>query len=104
VIAGRAAGEGWPDFINIPSKVGQVAAVRVLARERRQSDQATGALVVAVCPGMIDTGASRPWFDMTGAQTPAEAAVALIRLALDPAPDDGFYGELVRVGRVLPWP
>ena len=104
VIAGRAAGQGWPDFINIPSKVGQVAAVRVLARERRQSDQATGTLVVAVCPGMIDTGASRPWFDMTGAQTPSEAAVALIRLALDPAPDDAFYGELVRFGKVLPWP
>jgi len=104
VIAGRAAGEGWPDFINIPSKVGQVAAVRVLARERRKSDQANGTLVASVCPGMIDTGASRPWFDMTGAQTPAEAAVALIGLAVDPAPDDGFYGELVRAGRVLPWP
>ena len=103
VIEGRAGDEGWPDFINIPSKVGQVAAARVLARERRASDQANGTLVAAVCPGMIDTGASRPWFDMTGAQTPAEAAVALIRLALDPAADERFYGELVRFGKVLPW-
>ena len=31
VVDGRAAEEGWPDWINIPSKVGQVAAVRVLA-------------------------------------------------------------------------
>jgi NAD(P)-dependent dehydrogenase (short-subunit alcohol dehydrogenase family) len=103
VIGGRAAGEGWPDFINIPSKVGQVAAVRVLACERRSSDESHGTLVVSVCPGMIDTGASRPWFDMTGAQTPAEAAVALIRLALDPINDDRLYGELVRFGKVLPW-
>jgi carbonyl reductase 1 len=103
VIHGSAAEEGWPDFINIPSKVGQVAAVRVLARERRASDQTDGTLVLSVCPGMIDTGASRPWFDMTGAQTPDEAAVALIRLALDPVTDDRLYGELVRVGKVLPW-
>ena len=75
----------------------------MLARERRASDQADGTLVAAVCPGMIDTGASRPWFDMTGAQTPDEAAVALIRLALDPMVDDRVYGELVRFGKVLPW-
>lgn len=37
VTDGRAADEGWPDWINIPSKVGQVPAVRMLARERRRS-------------------------------------------------------------------
>jgi carbonyl reductase 1 len=77
--------------------------VRVLARERRASDRAEATLIASVCPGMIDTGASRPWFDMTGAQTPAEAAVALLRLALDPVVDDRLYGELVRSGKVLPW-
>ena len=30
---GRAAAEGWPGWINPPSKVGQAAAVKVLARE-----------------------------------------------------------------------
>jgi carbonyl reductase 1 len=103
VIAGRAAEEGWPEFINIPSKVGQVAAVRVLARDRRTSDAEAGTLVAAVCPGMIDTGASRPWFDMTDAQTPTEAAVAPLRLALEPVVDPLFHGELVRFGKVLPW-
>jgi hypothetical protein len=35
----RPAGEqGRPERINIPSKVGQVAAVRVLARERHAAD------------------------------------------------------------------
>jgi carbonyl reductase 1 len=103
VIAGRARDEGWPEFINIPSKVGQVAAMRILARDRRAIDLQNGTLVAAVCPGMIDTGASRPWFDMTDAQTPEQAAAALLRLAIDPDPDPAFYGELVRFGRVLPW-
>ncbi len=103
VIDGRAAAEGWPEFINIPSKVGQVAAIRILARERRGVDRQSGTLIAAVCPGMIDTGASHPWFDMTNAQTPAQAAAALLRLALDPLADPRLYGELIRFGRVLPW-
>ncbi|GIH97190.1 SDR family NAD(P)-dependent oxidoreductase [Planobispora siamensis] len=104
VLSGEAAGEGWPEFVNIPSKVGQVAAVRVLARQRRTEDLANGRLLVATCPGMIDTASSRPWFDMTGAQTPQEAAVALLDLALDPDVDPALYGELVQFGKVLSWP
>jgi carbonyl reductase 1 len=103
VVAGRAAAEGWPEFINIPSKVGQVAAVRVLARERRDADARHDTLIAAACPGMIDTGASRPWFDMSNAQTPAQAAVALLDLALDPALDQRHYGQLIQFGKVLAW-
>jgi NAD(P)-dependent dehydrogenase (short-subunit alcohol dehydrogenase family) len=100
---GRAAGQAWPAWINIPSKIGQVAAVRVLARQRRADDLRRGILIAAVCPGLIDTGASRPWLDMTHAQSPAEAAAWLLDLALDPRADAGFYGELVLAGRVVPW-
>jgi NAD(P)-dependent dehydrogenase (short-subunit alcohol dehydrogenase family) len=103
VRSGRAPGQAWPAWINIPSKIGQVAAVRVLARERRAEDQRRGILIAAVCPGLIDTGASRAWLDMTGAQTPAQAAQSLLDLALDPAPDPGLYGELMSFGRVLAW-
>lgn len=101
----RAESEGWPRWINIPSKVAQVAAVRaVAAAGRREGDLADGTLVAAVCPGLIDTDASRPWFDdMSAAQTPAQAAEALLDLALAPTVDPRFYGELVRSGRVLPW-
>jgi len=101
----RAAAEAWPAFINIPSKIAQVAAVRVLARERREDDLQRDTLIAAVCPGMIDDGASRPWFsDMSRAQTPGEAAVALLDLVLAAPPaDPTFYGELVQFGRVLPW-
>jgi NAD(P)-dependent dehydrogenase (short-subunit alcohol dehydrogenase family) len=103
VHSGRAPGEGWPAFINIPSKVAQVAAVRALARTRRTEDLRRGILLAAVCPGMIDTGASRPWFDMSHAQTPQQAAGPLLDLALDPAFDPCLYGELVRFGTILPW-
>ena len=104
VVEGRAAEEGWPEWINIPSKVGQVAAVRVRARERRATDAQDGTLVAAICPGLVDTDASRPWFeDMREAQTPARAAAAPLRLALDRAPDPSFYGELVQFAKVIPW-
>jgi carbonyl reductase 1 len=102
---GRAEGEGWPSWINIPSKVAQVAAVRAVATARREADLAGGTLIAAACPGLVDTDASRPWFgDMSGAQPPAHAAAALLDLALAPDVDPRFYGELVRSGRVLSWP
>ena len=100
---GSAFAEAWPAFINIPSKIGQVSAVRTLARLRRESDLERGILLASVSPGMIDTGASRPWFDMSTAQTPAEAAVPLVDLVLRSSLDQSMYGELVAPGRVLPW-
>jgi NAD(P)-dependent dehydrogenase (short-subunit alcohol dehydrogenase family) len=103
VLDGTAVAAGWPEWINIPSKVGQVAAVRGLARDRRETDVPHGTLIAAVCPGLIDTAASRPWFDdLSGAQTPTEAATDPLHLALDPVRPD-TYGELVQFGRVRPW-
>jgi carbonyl reductase 1 len=63
VVEGRAGEDGWPEWINIPSKVGQVAAVRVLARGRSAADAADTALVAAICPGLVDAEASRRWFE-----------------------------------------
>jgi NAD(P)-dependent dehydrogenase (short-subunit alcohol dehydrogenase family) len=100
---GSALAEGWPAFLNIPAKIAQVSAVRVLARQRRDSDLERGILLASVCPGMIDTGASRPWFDMSHAQTPAQAAGPIIDLALRSSLDASLYGELIRFGQVLPW-
>ncbi|WIX88670.1 carbonyl reductase [Amycolatopsis sp. DG1A-15b] len=100
---GTARAAGWPDWINVPSKVAQVAAVRAVAAERRDADLADGTLVAAVCPGLVDTRASRPWFsDFSGAQTPDEAARAVLDLVFADV-DPATYGELVRFGRVLPW-
>jgi carbonyl reductase 1 len=101
---GRAESDGYGNWLNIPSKVAQVAAVRALARGRRDADLAENKLIMALCPGLIDTDASRPWFeDMSAAQTPAEAAAWPVGLALGSAFDPAFYGELVQFGNVLPW-
>jgi carbonyl reductase 1 len=101
---GRAEDEGYGTWLNIPSKVAQVAAVRAVARKRRSADLAEAKLIMALCPGLIDTDASRPWFaDMSEAQTPAEAASWPVELALASSFDAAFYGELVQFGKVLPW-
>lgn len=99
----RDRAEGWPGFVNIPSKIALVAAVRALANERRERDTARRILLAAVCPGMIDTPTSGLWWDVSHAASPARAAVPLLDLALDPVVP-GHYGELVRFGEVLPWP
>ena len=62
VQTGTAQEAGWPVWLNVPSKVAQVAAVRAVAAERREHDLAVGTLIASVCPGMVDTATSRPWF------------------------------------------
>ena len=101
---GTAEEDGYRNWLNIPSKVAQVAAVRALAKARRDADLADNKLLMALCPGLIDTDASRPWFDdMSNAQTPAAAASWPLDLVLAPTFDPAFYGELVQFGKVLPW-
>jgi len=103
VHAGTAQDLGWPRWINVPSKVGQVAAVRAVARERRATDLAEGTLIAAICPGLVDTAAARLWFDVSREQTPAQAATAILDLLLASPVDPATYGELVQFGKVLPW-
>jgi hypothetical protein len=78
--------------------------VRAVAGARRDGDLAENKLIMALCPGLIDTAASRPWFeDMSKAQTPAQAAAWPLELVLAQSFDPAFYGELVQFGKVLPW-
>jgi NAD(P)-dependent dehydrogenase (short-subunit alcohol dehydrogenase family) len=99
---GSARAGAWPGFVNIPSKIGQVAAVRALAEQRREQDITAGILLAAVCPGMMNTPTSGMWWDVSDARSPADAAVALLDLAFDAVNAD-HYGQLVRNGNVLPW-
>ena len=102
--AGTARDLGWPRWINVPSKVAQVAAVRAVARQRRATDLRNGTLIAAVCPGLVDTATSRPWFaDFSQARTPAQAAAAVLDFVLAEPADLATYGELVRDSKVLPW-
>ncbi|MCX4418619.1 SDR family NAD(P)-dependent oxidoreductase [Streptomyces mirabilis] len=95
---------GWPRWLNVPSKVAQVAAVRAVAAERRERDLADGTLIASVCPGMVDTATSRPWFsDFSQAQSPSEAARAVLDLVFTEHVDPALYGELIRFGKALPW-
>ncbi|GAA2234510.1 SDR family NAD(P)-dependent oxidoreductase [Promicromonospora sukumoe] len=100
VVSGEVLGSPWPGFINIPSKIGQVAAVRALAEARHDADLVRGILLAAVCPGMMNTPTSEAFWDVADAPTPEHAAAPLVNLALGPA-DPELYGELSRDGRVL---
>jgi carbonyl reductase 1 len=104
VESGQALAEGWPEWINIPSKVGQVAAMRVMARRMREEAQRRDIVINAACPGLVDTDASRPWFtDMSTAQSPDHAAADLVWLATQPAGSSAPYGELVQHRQVIPF-
>ena len=104
VQAGREGERGWPDWINIPSKVAQVASMRIVARQMSEEAVRRGILVNAACPGLVDTEASRPWFDdMSSAQSPGQAAVDVAWLATLPPGTQAPYGELVRHRKIVPW-
>jgi carbonyl reductase 1 len=101
---GSAATQGWPTCINPPSKVGQVAAVKVWARELADEAARRDILVNAACPGLVDTDASRPWFDdMSGALSPDDAAADVLWLATLPPGTREPYGELVQHRKILPF-
>jgi NAD(P)-dependent dehydrogenase (short-subunit alcohol dehydrogenase family) len=104
VESGQAAEAGWPDWINVPSKIGQVAAMKIVARQLRGEAERRDILVNAVCPGLVDTDASRPWFtDMSRAQSADQAAVDVIWLATLPAGTRAPYGELIQHRQVIPF-
>lgn len=103
-----AAGEGWPDWINIPSKVGQVAAMRIFARELAQDPASpAGILVNAACPGWMITDASRPYLKNLPAdvspQQPDAAAKDVLWATQFPAGTETPNGELLQFRKILPW-
>lgn len=106
VEAGNAQDEGWPDWVNIPSKVGQVALVRAFARWAQAAGALPdGALVNAANPGVTLTDATRDFmgtvFKPEDAQTPEQAARSLLWLATLPAGTAAPQGELVEHRRVI---
>jgi NAD(P)-dependent dehydrogenase (short-subunit alcohol dehydrogenase family) len=97
--------EGWPEWMNIPSKIGQVASMKVLAREvMGQNAKERNIMILAVCPGLMDTEASRPWFkDMSKARLPDDAADDLIWLISQKEWDKERFGTLVQYRKVISW-
>lgn len=106
VEAGRAEAEGWPGWVNIPSKVGQVAVTRAFARLVKQTGALPrGALINISNPGLVLTDATRDFmgtvFRREDAQTPEAAAEPIADLALLPPGTEQPYAELVDHGRVI---
>ncbi len=102
--ADRAADQGWPEWINVPSKIGQVATARIAAHDISQERPRDGILINAICPGLMDTDASHSWFDdMSDAVAPADAAQPVVDFLLLPAGLKQPNGQLLHYGRVLPW-
>jgi NAD(P)-dependent dehydrogenase (short-subunit alcohol dehydrogenase family) len=76
----------------------------VLARELAAEAARRDILVNAACPGLMTTGASRPWFDdMSMALSPDDAATDVLWLATLPAGAREPYGELVQHRKILPF-
>lgn len=101
---GQGEADGWGNWINIPSKIGQVATAKIGAKMLAEQRPNSGILLNAVCPGLVDTDASRPWFgNMSDAQSPDEAAIALVNLLLTKAGTNQPQGQLMQFGRALPW-
>lgn len=103
---GTAQEEGWPVWLNVPSMVARVAAMRAVAAERREQDLSAGTLVASVCPHMVDTEWLRPWYsddDRRDAQTPGQAARHILDLVFADGADPAQYGQLIQWGKVLPW-
>ncbi|WP_437563320.1 SDR family NAD(P)-dependent oxidoreductase [Sorangium sp. So ce542] len=101
---GEAEAHHWPAWINIPSKIAQVASMKVVARQREDEAARRGLLIAAVCPGLVDTEASRPWFDdMSSAQSPMDAAKDVLSLCTRPEGSPAPYGELVQHHQIIPW-
>lgn len=104
---GRASEEGWPEWINLPSKVGQVAATRIFARQWLDNPPAPGVLINAVCPGWMITDASRPYLHLVPPEVtplmPDQAAPDVLWLGLLEPGTSQPQGELVQHRKILPW-
>jgi hypothetical protein len=106
--AGAAEAEGWPAWVNIPSKVGQVAVTRAFARWAQSSGMLpAGALINVANPGVTLTDATRDFmgtvFRKEDAQSPEEAAEGLLQLVTLPPGAAAPYAELVEKGRIIPF-
>ncbi|MGE0422263.1 MAG: SDR family NAD(P)-dependent oxidoreductase [Reyranellaceae bacterium] len=104
---GSASARGWPDWVNVTSKIGQVALTRATAREwRADAKLPKDVLLNAVCPGWTITDATRGYLATmpeVKAKTPDEAAVDVLWLATAAPGARAPYGELVQYRKVLPF-
>ncbi|MGW1989270.1 SDR family NAD(P)-dependent oxidoreductase [Embleya sp. NPDC001921] len=101
VEAGRAAAEGWPAWIGVPSMIGRVAAMKVLARELAEDAARRDIVVNAASVRRAD-----PAEPIDAAERDAEverSAADVLWLATLPAGTPAPYAELVRRRTAVPF-
>lgn len=108
VESGQAKSQGWPNWVNIPSKVAQVALTRSFARVSRESGTLHRTVSInAACPGVTLTDATRDFmgtvFKEEEAQSPEAAADGLMQMLTCEEDAPRFYGELLQHGEVIPF-
>ncbi len=102
MLDGTAEQKGWPTWINVPSKIGQVATAQIANTSLSALGGNEKVKVYAICPGLIDTDASRPWFDsMEHAQSPKQATEDIIWLIN--SDNDLPTGRLIQHRKVIDW-
>jgi NAD(P)-dependent dehydrogenase (short-subunit alcohol dehydrogenase family) len=108
VESGTAEADSWPEWVNIPSKVGQVAVTRAFARWAKNARALPhGVLINIANPGVTLTDATKDFmgtvFRRENAQTPEQAAAPLLWLVTLPPGATTPYGELVERRAVIPF-
>lgn len=94
---------GYPNWMNVISKIGQVAALRIVARDKKEEAKARGIMFNSICPGLLDTAASRPWFKNMDHAIQPEEATDPIWWVIEQDWNEKMYGELYRNKKELPW-
>ncbi|PXY01993.1 hypothetical protein DF185_04915 [Marinifilum breve] len=95
--------KGWPEWINTPSKIGQVALMRIAAREEASNHPEKNTSIFSVCPGWVYTESSKPYIDSMGqdALSAYDAAEHIIKLVANTK--DNFSGKLIQYAKEIPW-
>ncbi|OPC78930.1 hypothetical protein B4N89_32970 [Embleya scabrispora] len=98
---GRSAAQGWPAWIGVPSAIGTVAAVKVLARELAEDPARRDIVVNVAYVGRPDPAA--PGDAAAREEALERAAADVVWLATLPAGTLTPHAELVRERTALPF-
>ena len=95
--------KGYPHWMNIVSKIGQVASLRIVAREWKEEAGKRKIMLNSICPGLLDTDASRPWFDNMSHALHPDDATDDIWWVIEQGWQEGMYGKLYQHRKEISW-
>lgn len=93
---GTAVEHGWPDWMNRPSKFGQVCSTFAFARQMEADARRRDIMINVCCPGFVDTDTTRAVYDdLSMALSPREAAENLVWIVTRPPGERQLYGQML---------